>query len=122
MRKVQKGPTRKWVMPAVSLVLWMVVSSAVILLNKQILVEDGYSYPLTLSALGQFASAIAGKLPNPPYLLLARWWPEMPLDMSECKASAIQCHIQNWKELGRALCIAGPAVFRHKEHTPKVSA
>ncbi|KAK9848406.1 hypothetical protein WJX84_008641 [Apatococcus fuscideae] len=40
----------------------MLVSSAVILLNKQILVEDGFTYPLTLSALGQFASAIAGLL------------------------------------------------------------
>lgn len=60
MRKVAKGPMQKWLVPGVSLLLWMIVSSAVILLNKQILVEDGFSYPLTLSALGQFASAIAG--------------------------------------------------------------
>ena len=60
-RKAPKGPVRRWLIPTVSLLLWMLVSSAVILLNKQILVEDGFTYPLTLSALGQFASAIAGE-------------------------------------------------------------
>lgn len=61
-RRPPPGPVRKWLIPAVALTLWMVVSSLVILLNKRILVEDGFSYPLTLSALGQFASALAGML------------------------------------------------------------
>lgn len=49
-----------------SLVLYLLSSSYIILLNKRLMVDDGFKYPLTLTGLAQLAGAVAGQLPTPP--------------------------------------------------------
>ena len=41
-------------------VLWMAVSSALIVLNKQLLSVVGFHYPMALSGLGMTFSSLAG--------------------------------------------------------------
>ena len=41
-------------------VLWMAVSSALIVLNKQLLSEVGFHFPMALSGLGMAFSSLAG--------------------------------------------------------------
>ena len=41
-------------------VLWMAVSSALIVLNKQLLSVVGFHYPMALSGLGMAFSSLAG--------------------------------------------------------------
>ncbi|CAD7700495.1 unnamed protein product [Ostreobium quekettii] len=41
---------------------WMVVSSGLILLNKHLMVKDGFKYPMALSGMGMVFSAIASFL------------------------------------------------------------
>ncbi|EIE19444.1 hypothetical protein COCSUDRAFT_67899 [Coccomyxa subellipsoidea C-169] len=43
-----------------SLVLYLLSSSYIILLNKRLMVDDGFKYPLALTGLAQLAGAIAG--------------------------------------------------------------
>ena len=47
-------------LPIGALVLWFVSSSAIIVLNKRLLVDEGFAYPLTLTGLSQFVSALGG--------------------------------------------------------------
>ena len=43
-----------------ALCLYMASSSALIILNKQLMVDDGFGFPLFLTAAGQIASIILG--------------------------------------------------------------
>ena len=54
------GGWRTWVLPVLALVLWFVSSSAIIVVNKRLLVDEGFAYPLTLTGLSQFVSAFGG--------------------------------------------------------------
>lgn len=45
-----------------SLVLYLLSSSYIILLNKRLMVDDGFKYPLALTGLAQLAGAIAGEV------------------------------------------------------------
>lgn len=54
------GGWRDWVLPLLALVLWFVSSSAIIVVNKRLLVDEGFAYPLTLTGLSQFVSALGG--------------------------------------------------------------
>ena len=47
-------------LPIGALVLWFVSSSAIIVVNKRLLVDEGFAYPLTLTGLSQFVSALGG--------------------------------------------------------------
>ena len=48
------------VMSTASLVLYLLSSSYIILLNKRLMVDDGFKYPLALTGLAQLAGAVAG--------------------------------------------------------------
>lgn len=48
------------VLSVASLVLYLLSSSLIIILNKQLMVNDGFKYPLALTGLAQFAGALAG--------------------------------------------------------------
>lgn len=54
------GWLEAWVLPIGALVLWFVSSSAIIVVNKRLLVDEGFAYPLTLTGLSQFVSALGG--------------------------------------------------------------
>jgi len=54
------GGWKDWVLPLLALVLWFVSSSAIIVVNKRLLVDEGFAYPLTLTGLSQFVSALGG--------------------------------------------------------------
>ena len=54
------GWLEAWVLPIGALVLWFVSSSAIIIVNKRLLVDEGFAYPLTLTGLSQFVSAFGG--------------------------------------------------------------
>lgn len=43
-----------------ALVLYLLSSSLIIILNKQLMVNDGFKYPLALTGLAQLAGAFAG--------------------------------------------------------------
>jgi hypothetical protein len=43
-----------------SLVLYLSSSSLIIILNKRLMVDDGFKYPLALTGLAQIAGALAG--------------------------------------------------------------
>ena len=43
-------------------VLWMTVSSALILLNKHLMASDGFHFPMALSGLGMAFSSVAAFL------------------------------------------------------------
>ncbi len=45
-----------------ALCLYMAASSSLIVLNKHLMVDDGFRFPLFLTAAGQVASVILGKL------------------------------------------------------------
>ena len=64
----KRAATLVW--PAVALLCWTVCSSGLILLNKELMVADGFNYPMALTAAGQLTSYIGGiKLaPSPPCL------------------------------------------------------
>ena len=43
-----------------ALVLYLLSSSYIIILNKQLMVDDGFKFPLALTGLSQVAGALAG--------------------------------------------------------------
>ncbi len=45
---------------AAALLGWTLSSSGLILLNKQLMVTDGFKYPMALTAAGQFTSYLGG--------------------------------------------------------------
>lgn len=45
-----------------ALALYMASSSALIILNKQLMVDDGFRFPLFLTAAGQVASVVLGEI------------------------------------------------------------
>ena len=47
--------------PASALLCWTICSSGLILLNKELMVNDGFTYPMALMTAGQFASYLGGK-------------------------------------------------------------
>lgn len=61
MSKYSPGFLRALAAVLVSTV-WMVISSALIILNKFIMVDYGFKYPMTVSGMGMFASGILGYL------------------------------------------------------------
>ena len=44
-----------------ALVLYLLSSSLIIILNKRLMVDDGFKFPLALTGLSQVAGALAGK-------------------------------------------------------------
>ena len=44
-----------------ALVLYLLSSSLIIILNKHLMVDDGFKFPLALTGLSQVAGALAGK-------------------------------------------------------------
>ena len=52
--------------PAVALLCWTFCSSGLILLNKELIVTDGFKFPMTLTAAGQLTSYLGGKTLPPP--------------------------------------------------------
>ena len=49
-----------------ALVLYLLSSSYIIILNKQLMVDDGFKFPLTLTGLSQVAGALAGAYNQTP--------------------------------------------------------
>ena len=49
--------------PAAALLCWTVCSSGLILLNKKLMVADGFNHPMALTAAGQLTSYIGGMTP-----------------------------------------------------------
>lgn len=47
--------------PPLALLVWVTCSSMVIILNRQLLVEDKFRFPMTLTAMGQGASYLGGE-------------------------------------------------------------
>ena len=47
--------------PLLALLVWVACSSMVIILNRQLLVEDKFRFPMTLTAMGQGASYLGGE-------------------------------------------------------------
>lgn len=47
---------------AAALLGWIISSSGLILLNKQLMVTDGFKFPMALTAAGQFTSYLGGEL------------------------------------------------------------
>ncbi len=47
--------------PAAALLCWTICSSGLILLNKELMVTDGFKFPMALTAAGQFISYLGGK-------------------------------------------------------------
>ena len=45
-----------------ALVLYLLSSSLIIILNKRLMVDDGFRFPLALTGLSQVAGALAGKV------------------------------------------------------------
>lgn len=56
------GRRSGWLLPSASLLLWGLASSAMIIINKHIMVDLGFSFPLLLTGLNQATSAVAGEL------------------------------------------------------------
>lgn len=69
----QNKPQASWqqpadiLWPAVALLCWTFCSSGLILLNKELIVTDGFNFPMTLTAAGQLTSYIGGKTLPPPH-------------------------------------------------------
>ena len=65
----QHKPQASWqqraelVWPAIALLCWTFCSSGLILLNKELIVTDGFKFPMALTAAGQLTSYIGGKTP-----------------------------------------------------------
>ena len=55
------APVVSSLFPAASLLLWGVSSSCLILINKYIMVDLGFKFPLMLTGLNQMISAMAGE-------------------------------------------------------------
>lgn len=73
--------------PAVALLCWTFCSSGLILLNKELIVTDGFKFPMTLTAAGQLISYIGGKtLPPPPPLGLPPAAPYSPGMTAGCSS------------------------------------
>ena len=53
--------------PAVASLCWTFCSSGLILLNKELMVADGFNFPMTLTAAGQLTSYVGGKIHLDPY-------------------------------------------------------
>ena len=47
--------------PPLALLVWVTCSSMVIILNRQLMVEDKFRFPMTLTAMGQGASYLGGQ-------------------------------------------------------------
>lgn len=47
--------------PALALLCWTFCSSGLIFLNKNLMVADGFRFPMTLTAAGQLTSYVGGK-------------------------------------------------------------
>ena len=47
--------------PALPLLCWTVCSSALIILNKELMVTDGFKFPMALTAAGQLTSYLGGE-------------------------------------------------------------
>ena len=47
--------------PAIALLCWTFCSSGLILLNKELIVTDGFKFPMALTAAGQLTSYIGGE-------------------------------------------------------------
>lgn len=54
------GECKGRVASLLSLALYMASSSSLIILNKQLMVDDGFRFPLFLTAAGQVASVLLG--------------------------------------------------------------
>lgn len=52
-------PAAKKIAAAVACLVYMTISSALIVLNQQLMNEDGFRYPMALSGLGMGFSAVA---------------------------------------------------------------
>lgn len=46
--------------PVLALLLWTASSSSLIVLNKRLMVNDGFAFPMALTAAGQAASFLGG--------------------------------------------------------------
>ena len=57
--------------PAIALLCWTVCSSGLILLNKELMVADGFKFPMALTAAGQLTSYLGGSMLNPKLYLIA---------------------------------------------------
>lgn len=57
-RRVPQATVMVW--SAAALLGWTLSSSGLILLNKELMVTDGFKYPMALTAAGQFTSYLGG--------------------------------------------------------------
>jgi len=57
-RNVPQATVMVW--SAAALLGWTLSSSGLILLNKELMVTDGFKYPMALTAAGQFTSYLGG--------------------------------------------------------------
>lgn len=69
-RSIQDKPQASWqpravvLWPAIALLCWTFCSSGLILLNKELIVTDGFKFPMALTAAGQLASYLGGETPG----------------------------------------------------------
>jgi hypothetical protein len=59
-RQVPQATVMVW--SAAALLGWTLSSSGLILLNKQLMVTDGFKHPMALTAAGQFTSYLGGNI------------------------------------------------------------
>lgn len=60
-----KESVRSAALSVSSLVLYLLSSSLIIILNKRLMVDDGFKYPMALTGMAQLAGALAGAWHHP---------------------------------------------------------
>ena len=60
MKEQKQAAFLKAVQSTGALLLYLLSSSYIIILNKQLMVDDGFKFPLALTGLSQVAGALAG--------------------------------------------------------------
>lgn len=72
-RRVPQASVMVW--SAAALLGWTLSSSGLILLNKELMVTDGFKYPMALTAAGQFTSYLGGLALAKMGFMTCRPWP-----------------------------------------------
>ncbi len=97
------------VMSVASLVLYLLSSSYIILLNKRLMVDDGFKYPLALTGLAQLAGAIAGEA----YKASSFWMPAFLELLGMLPFMFPFCYHPGWTSSKLGFVNLGPAPTPH---------
>lgn len=82
--------------PTLALLCWTICSSGLILLNKELMVTDGFKFPMALTAAGQLTSYVGGGHPPLPICTLFTFCilsnPSDHLQLNLC-VQQVHCHV-----------------------------